>query len=296
MDKGGIARTAIWKKGHLVSRIFDKAKSEWVELLLIVVSVFVVAMAHWLGTHRHRPPVGVYIAIMGAVAALMIFHEKPSLREKAAWVILVTVLMVTEIQNIYTTDKEQSATFLSISQALDKTKDGLDATRQGIEAAAKRIEAANSGITHLSDESHIHGLELQQLHDALGPNGKQNIEKIETQIKRQIDTGGGVLGKCSSVSPFGQGGIPAHVCLDEIDSWTSRTQSYVLGSLGESYAARFDEAGFPNNLKSKRETPLDPRSLSQIEIRVLATETRINALKQFIGELEAVKQRPWPLQ
>jgi hypothetical protein len=288
----GTVRTAIWNKNHLASRIFHKARIGWVAFLLIVVSISVVAMAHWLAAHGHRPPVGVYIAIMGAVAALMVFREKPNRWEKATWSILVTVLMVTEIQNIYTTDREQSATFLKISQALDKTKDGLDATKLGIEAAAKRIEDANSGIRHVSGEVDAYGPEIQKLYDELGPNGKQKIEKIEKQISNQIEASRRVLGKCSSVSPPGQGGSRAQWCLDDIERWNSTARSYILGSLGESYENRFDGAGSRDNLKSKPETTLDSQSSSEIEIPVLQTEARVNVLKQFVTELEAAKQRP----
>ena len=65
----------------------------------------------WLFRNHHRPPVGVYIAVMGVVIALMTFRYKPPAWEKFLWVVLITVLMVVEVRNIYITDAEQTRMF-----------------------------------------------------------------------------------------------------------------------------------------------------------------------------------------
>lgn len=88
----------------------------------------------------HNPPVGVYIAIMGGVAALVAYREKPHPLEKAAWMVLITLFIVAEIRNLYIADAEQVAKFGAISSALDATKRGLDATARGIDATAKALD------------------------------------------------------------------------------------------------------------------------------------------------------------
>jgi uncharacterized membrane protein len=100
----------------------EQSERKWIAPALIVVAIFVAVIARWLGTHNHRPPVGVYIAIMGAVAAVMVFHEKPNKSEKVSWLILLTVLVVTEIRNVYVTDREQSDTANGHSQSDDSAE------------------------------------------------------------------------------------------------------------------------------------------------------------------------------
>jgi hypothetical protein len=75
----------------------------------------------------HNPPVGVYIAIMGLVAACVSLRKEPSRIEKFLWIIVMTVLMVAEIRNLYIADADQVAKFTQISYALDATKNGLGA-------------------------------------------------------------------------------------------------------------------------------------------------------------------------
>ncbi|MGB7471519.1 MAG: hypothetical protein WBA09_15490 [Candidatus Acidiferrum sp.] len=77
-------------------------------------------------------PVGVFVAIMGLVAAIMAFQKEPKRSEKALWILCLTALLVAEIRNLYTADRQQANTFNQISQSLDASKKGLDATADGI--------------------------------------------------------------------------------------------------------------------------------------------------------------------
>jgi len=82
----------------------------------------------------HHPPIGTYIAILGLLAAGVTLRKEPSPPEKAAWMVLLTFMMVAEIRNLYVADAEQTATFGSIKAGLDKTKEGLDQTVKNLEA------------------------------------------------------------------------------------------------------------------------------------------------------------------
>jgi len=88
----------------------------------------------------HTPPVGVYIAIMGGAAAYVTFRENLRPTEKAAWIFLITLLIVAEIRNLYVADAEQVGQFTKISEALDATSRGLNATAKGIDVTAKALD------------------------------------------------------------------------------------------------------------------------------------------------------------
>jgi hypothetical protein len=62
------------------------------------------------------------------LAAAVTFRKDPPLKEKAAWILLIALVMKAEISNLYLADKEQAGVFSSIQQGLDKTKQGLDQT------------------------------------------------------------------------------------------------------------------------------------------------------------------------
>lgn len=68
----------------------------------------------YLSEAGHHPPVGTYIAVLGGLAAAVTFRKEPSVGEKAAWIVLISLLAVAEIRNLYVVDKEQTATFSTI--------------------------------------------------------------------------------------------------------------------------------------------------------------------------------------
>jgi hypothetical protein len=87
----------------------------------------------------HNPPVGVYIAVMGLLAVIVTFFRIKK-AEKAAWIALLTLLVVAEVRNLYIADADQLNKFRTISSDLDATRRSLDATADGITATAKAIK------------------------------------------------------------------------------------------------------------------------------------------------------------
>lgn len=94
---------------------------------------------YYLARTRHDPPVGAYIAIVGGLAAFVTFRDRMPRPEKAAWIFIITLLIVAEIRNLYVADADQLEKFRKISSALDATKKGLDATASGIDTTAKAL-------------------------------------------------------------------------------------------------------------------------------------------------------------
>jgi hypothetical protein len=94
----------------------------------------------------HHPPIGVYIGIMGGVAAAVTFRKEPSVPEKAVWIALITLLMIAEIRNLYIADAEQSRTFGAITSGLQAAAQGLDATSTRLDTTA-RMERAQFDAT-----------------------------------------------------------------------------------------------------------------------------------------------------
>jgi hypothetical protein len=81
-------------------------------LLLLVVALLVSAFVY-------KPPVGVYIALAGLAAFVFAVQPDPALREKVAWIALLTALTFAEISNIYVADAKQLQDFFTISARLD---------------------------------------------------------------------------------------------------------------------------------------------------------------------------------
>jgi hypothetical protein len=109
-------------------------------LLAIFLSIAAFLVPNYLSRTGHNPPVGVYIAILGLVAATVTFRKDPRPREKAGWILLMTLIMVAEIRNLYVADADQLRKFGKISGSLDATKRGLDATANGINETAKGMK------------------------------------------------------------------------------------------------------------------------------------------------------------
>jgi hypothetical protein len=92
----------------------------------------------------HHPPVGVYIGIMGGLAAAVSLRTKPRFGEITVWIVVITLLMIAEIQNLYRADAEQTAKFGAISTGLDATSKGLDATAVGLSSTSNRLDSASA--------------------------------------------------------------------------------------------------------------------------------------------------------
>jgi hypothetical protein len=93
----------------------------------------------YLAKIGHHPPVGTYIAVMGGLAAVMALVKDPPIKEKAVWILLITLLMVAEIRNLYIADQEQAETFKTIQNGLNDTKKGLDQTVLNLQAVGSSL-------------------------------------------------------------------------------------------------------------------------------------------------------------
>ena len=89
-------------------------------------SVFVAAyLPHYLVRIGFQPPVGLYIAVLGGLAAAVTLRKEPSVGEKALWIVAITILMFAEIHNLYVEAERQNGEAKKVSDALDKTNQGL---------------------------------------------------------------------------------------------------------------------------------------------------------------------------
>jgi hypothetical protein len=139
-------RSPVWKRRPLHPTILFWHWPNWLAVILASSSLLAFLIPKWLLDHGHRPPVGVYIAIMGLVVAIMTLRKEPSPAEKFWWVVLATVLMVAEIQSLYRADAVQTTTFSRITE-------NLDATRKGLDAAAGKIQDTASELNKLYSET-----------------------------------------------------------------------------------------------------------------------------------------------
>jgi len=121
-------------------------------LLLVLATLSAVSfyIPRYLSAHGHRPPVGVYVAIMGFVIAAMALREEPGRWEKALWILFITMLMVAEIKNLYVADLVQTQTFTQISNDLKDTKNDLQETKNGLNEAANSIRESTSQLRTLN--------------------------------------------------------------------------------------------------------------------------------------------------
>jgi hypothetical protein len=77
---------------------------------------------------QYRPPVGVYIAVVGVLAAGVTFRSEPTKREKALWILTITILVVGEISGLYKADTEQKKQYATITSGLRTSIDALNTT------------------------------------------------------------------------------------------------------------------------------------------------------------------------
>jgi hypothetical protein len=138
-----------------------KVRSRWTaDDHMFWVAIFLLPFAYFVPQHLikvdHHPPVGTYIAILGGLAAAVTFRKEPPLREKSAWIALITLLMVAEIRNLYIADKEQASTFSAIRGGLEDTKKGLDITVASLKHAAISLQGISGKITETETNSQKH--------------------------------------------------------------------------------------------------------------------------------------------
>jgi uncharacterized membrane protein YoaK (UPF0700 family) len=124
----------------------------WTRVAVFMCPVAII-LPHCLLRTNHHPPVGTYIAIMGGLAAVVTLREKPPLKEKAAWIVLIAFVMVAEIQNLYVVDREQASIFSSIQGGLQSTKNGLDQTARGLQATTNALSGVSQDINNASGDN-----------------------------------------------------------------------------------------------------------------------------------------------
>jgi hypothetical protein len=125
----------------------------WVALCLCPAAIFI---PRYLIKNGHHPPIGTYIAILGTLAAAVTFRKDPPLKEKAAWIFLISMLMVAEIRNLYIADAEQAETFIAIRSGLQVTKQGLDTTVQSLQTVAGTLQGISGKITETETNNQRH--------------------------------------------------------------------------------------------------------------------------------------------
>jgi hypothetical protein len=111
-----------------MSSIWAEFKSNvWLRIALAAaaLSYFV---PHKLSAVGFSPPIGVYIAVMGGLAAAVTFRKEPSSREKALWILAITFLTFSEIRNLYVADDKHTREMGLIVSSLDLTNQGLRQT------------------------------------------------------------------------------------------------------------------------------------------------------------------------
>jgi len=124
----------------------------WVPVALFPIASYVPL---YLARHEYHVPVGIYIGIMGLLAAAVTLRDKPSIWEKAVWILILTCMMAAEIRNLYVADAEQAKKFDTIQQRLDATKAGLDKTVIGLSSAADSLKGISGEITGAAKQSQV---------------------------------------------------------------------------------------------------------------------------------------------
>lgn len=186
-------RRPIWKHRQLLTTTVRWCIQNWIRLVLFSLSVFAASLSRWLNVHEVHTPVGVYIALMGLVVAVMTLRKDPDKWEKFLWVTLVTVLMVAEIQNLYKVDALQTQTFKNINSDLDTTKKGL-------EVAAKSIEKATEGLDRVLSE--VTGGDTYMYFAIASINGPQEVNVPNYGGKQSV--------MFASAIPIVKGTYPLH--------------------------------------------------------------------------------------
>lgn len=124
-------------------RIVTEWRYEWRTriwtMLALLFCIFSLVLPWYLSKHGHHPPVGTYIAFMAAIAASVALRKEPPVSEKAAWILLVMLLMVAEVRNLFVIDREQAETFHAIQHRFDETEQKLGQTANGLDLTEKSL-------------------------------------------------------------------------------------------------------------------------------------------------------------
>ncbi|MGC1129363.1 MAG: hypothetical protein WA875_07375 [Candidatus Acidiferrales bacterium] len=107
--------------------------------LLVALDAITVILVIWLAHHGEYPSVGFYIAVGGIAGAVMAALDESAGKQKAALIVLITILMAAEIQNLWRADRQQTQTFDGITQRLGQTKEGLDRVSQQLQSTANEM-------------------------------------------------------------------------------------------------------------------------------------------------------------
>jgi hypothetical protein len=94
--------------------------TSWEKVAASTLCIVIVVLVFFVWRHYH-PPVGVYIAIMGFLAAGVTLRKEPSLPEKALWILVITFLVFAEVQNLYVAENKQVKTFAHINGELEES-------------------------------------------------------------------------------------------------------------------------------------------------------------------------------
>jgi hypothetical protein len=121
----------------------------WLRVAWLVLPFTVVIP--WVLHHcQHDPPVGVYIGIVGGLAAAVTFRKEPGPREKALWILGITILIVAEITNLYHEARMQEERFQKITSDLEAAIGGLNTTivenQKHFDATMRRSDEIMTGV------------------------------------------------------------------------------------------------------------------------------------------------------
>lgn len=108
----------------------------------VVCLVLSVCLALYSFLGDHHLPGGVLIGIMGLVAAGITFRDRPPKAEQRVWIFFMTLLLVSEIANLYAADAKQS-------EKLNAIAGRLATTASAINTAVNNITGGDS-ITYLA--------------------------------------------------------------------------------------------------------------------------------------------------
>jgi len=89
-----------------------------------------------------HPPVGLFIAVLGLLAAVVpLLRDKIGKYEKAAWTLQMSVLVILEVRTIYAERNEQNKPFAEIAAGI---KTSIDASQYQFSATMARLETVTA--------------------------------------------------------------------------------------------------------------------------------------------------------
>lgn len=146
---------------------------------------------HWLAKFAAPPPVGLYIAVLGGLAAFVTLRKEPSTSEKAVYIVAITLLMVFEITNLYKEADRQRAEGQKVSDALDKTNQGLKTTLAGLQGVVQQINGVSSTLKTNGDTSqkqfHLTMNAATGTFQKLVSNGENDTRRFSELLSHQND-------------------------------------------------------------------------------------------------------------